>query len=691
MFCNLKIVSLRNNGKFEEIGRTETIWDKSNVEFERTIVMDYFFEKEQLLKFEVYDCDDKNNKDLSKHDFLGYCTMTLGEMIHSPGSAMMQSLLSKKTNRPLKNKKVGKYQRIIVRTEQINDSVTERLQLGFIGKNLPKMDSFLGKVDPYFRICKVNKDIGYKLKDYETRSQMIQYKSEIVKREYNPKWKPFIINRSKLFYYSGNNNSKNNPKNNDQGTKQFEVQIWDWDNNSDDDFIGSVLITENDLNEIKKTGKEISYTIDLFDTKLKQKYSKQNKNKQPTLILSFVGSPPSLIDYLQGGSCDFSLMVAVDYTGSNGSGDLHHIENKNKNSPSDYQRAIRCVGNILQTYDSDQMYPLFGFGANGRFSGSVGSSTRHGFNVNTEMLKLKDEEVSGIYGLEQAYLASTNLIRNGTFSMSGPTNFATIIKNAKNIANGSFNKYKKNSKKNKLSYFILMIITDGEISDMNDTMNEIKEISNKGLPLSIIIIGVGSASFRKMEELDGDDDDSGKLGDRDIVDFVQFNLFDKVTLKDKSGKTLETKTLEEIPNQFLEFTQIHNIVPSVKIKQTEEDLEKYYGLKRINTEKSMNSSINVLDFDNPNIAKDYQNRNIHFDNAPLPPDWKRFYMPDGKCYYANKKLKLKQFMVCVAACYLTTPCHICSNLLPRCFFCCVCVFGPVQHPDDPSSPQKKLT
>ena len=77
-------------------------------------------------------------------------------------------------------------------------------------------------------------------------------------------------------------------------------------------------------------------------------------------------------------------------------------------------------------------------------------------------------------------------------------------------------------------YFILTILTDGEITDIESTraiiMNEACY-----LPLSIIIIGVGNADFSKMEELDGDDGQNagGRKEKRDIVqvDLQKCSLF----------------------------------------------------------------------------------------------------------------------------------------------------------------------
>ena len=49
----------------------------------------------------------------------------------------------------------------------------------------------------------------------------------------------------------------------------------------------------------------------------------------------------------------------------------------------------------------------------------------------------------------------------------------------------------------------MLIITDGDIHDMNETKDIIVELSE--YPVSIIIVGVGYEDFAKMIELDADD------------------------------------------------------------------------------------------------------------------------------------------------------------------------------------------
>lgn len=79
-------------------------------------------------------------------------------------------------------------------------------------------------------------------------------------------------------------------------------------------------------------------------------------------------------------------------------------------------------------------------------------------------------------------------------------------------------------------YFVLLILTDGEITDFDQTRDAIVRASL--LPLSIIIVGVGPADFKAMELLDGDDgvlrSTVGEAVARDIVQFVPFRKFKDV-------------------------------------------------------------------------------------------------------------------------------------------------------------------
>jgi len=110
---------------------------------------------------------------------------------------------------------------------------------------------------------------------------------------------------------------------------------------------------------------------------------------------------------------------------------------------------------------------------------------------------------------------------------------------------------------NKMNYTIIMILTDGIIDDMDETVDSLVEASF--LPISVIIIGIGDADFTNMEILDSDDsvltDKNGRKADRDLVQFVPFKNYKY------NGELLAQEVLEEIPKQVIEYYQHQKIPP----------------------------------------------------------------------------------------------------------------------------------
>jgi hypothetical protein len=107
-------------------------------------------------------------------------------------------------------------------------------------------------------------------------------------------------------------------------------------------------------------------------------------------------------------------------------------------------------------------------------------------------------------------------------------------------------------------YNILLLITDGVINDLQQTIDEI--VNGSSLPLSIIIVGVGSADFSSMDILDADDEPLysqkyRKHMQADIVQFVPFREFENDPMR------LAKETLEEVPGQMLNFFRNNGITP----------------------------------------------------------------------------------------------------------------------------------
>jgi len=81
-------------------------------------------------------------------------------------------------------------------------------------------------------------------------------------------------------------------------------------------------------------------------------------------------------------------------------------------------------------------------------------------------------------------------------------------------------------------YFVAMIVTDGEIHDMAETITEIAYLSKNNLPISFVIIGVGNEDFSNMVRLDGDEL-AIEAGAHDIVQFVKY---EEVIKRSKPGE-----------------------------------------------------------------------------------------------------------------------------------------------------------
>ena len=60
-------------GQWRELGRTETVQDSLSPKFATSFTIEYFFERTQWFRFDVYDVD-SDSADLSRHDFIGRTT-----------------------------------------------------------------------------------------------------------------------------------------------------------------------------------------------------------------------------------------------------------------------------------------------------------------------------------------------------------------------------------------------------------------------------------------------------------------------------------------------------------------------------------------------------------------------------------------------------------------------------------------
>ncbi|XP_006907380.1 copine-5 [Pteropus alecto] len=510
------------NKQWREFGRTEVIDNTLNPDFVRKFIVDYFFEEKQNLRFDLYDVDSKS-PDLSKHDFLGQAFCTLGEIVGSPGSRLEKPLtigafsLNSRTGKPMPavsnggvpGKKCGT---IILSAEELSNC-RDVATMQFCANKLDKKD-FFGKSDPFLVFYRSNEDGTF----------TICHKTEVMKNTLNPVWQTFSIPVRALC--------------NGDYDRTIKVEVYDWDRDGSHDFIGEFTTSYREL----ARGQSQFNIYEVVNPKKKMKKKKYVNSGTVTLLSFAVESECTFLDYIKGGT-QINFTVAIDFTASNGnpsqSTSLHYMSPYQLNA---YALALTAVGEIIQHYDSDKMFPALGFGAKLPPDGRVS----HEFPLNGNQ---ENPSCCGIDGILEAYHHSLR-----TVQLYGPTNFAPVVthvaRNAAEVQDGS-------------QYSVLLIITDGVISDMAQTKEAI--VNAAKLPMSIIIVGVGQAEFDAMVELDGDDvriSSRGKLAERDIVQFVPFRDYvDRTGNHVLSMARLARDVLAEIPDQLVSYMKAQGIRP----------------------------------------------------------------------------------------------------------------------------------
>uniref|UniRef100_A0A4W4FWT8 C2 domain-containing protein n=1 Tax=Electrophorus electricus TaxID=8005 RepID=A0A4W4FWT8_ELEEL len=495
------ILMVQAQGQWTELDRTEVIKSNLNPVFAKVLLLDYYFEEVQKLRFEVYDIHGTHSIGTRDDDFLGGVECTLGQIVAQ--KKMMKPLLLK----------YGKYagkSTITIHAEEISGN-NGYVELSFCAKKLDDKDVF-SKSDPFLEIYRVNDD----------GTEQLIHRTEVIKNNLNPVWEPFKVSLISLCSCDED--------------RKLRCLVWDYDSRGKHDFIGEFYATFREMQKVS-AGNKVTWEC----VNPKYKLKKKNYKNSGLVILTDLKLHRvySFLDYIMGG-CQIHFTVAIDFTASNGdprnSCSLHYI---NPYQPNEYLKALIAVGEICQDYDSDKRFSALGFGA--RIPPNYEVSHDFAINFNPE-----DDECEEIQGVVEAYQSCLPKIQ-----LYGPTNVAPIISRIARQAAG------KEPIKDASRYHILLILTDGVVTDMADTREAIVRASYQ--PLSIIIVGVGNADFTDMQILDGDDgvlrSPRGEPVLRDIVQFVPFRDF-----KTAAPAALAKCVLAEVPKQVVEYFS-HKAIP----------------------------------------------------------------------------------------------------------------------------------
>ncbi|KAK2365105.1 protein BONZAI [Trifolium repens] len=526
----LVVYAKKADGRFEELGRTEVVTNCLNPEWIEKINIAFHFEIVQPLIFHVYDIDttyhgvSTKTLKLEDQDFIGEATCNLSEIVTKQNRSLSLKLQSKNGINAQKN--LGT---ITIRAEE---TVASRsvVEIIFRCSNLDYKDIFSSlncwaSIDPFLRVSRMVESGGY----------IPICKTEVIDSNLNPRWKQVCLN----FQQFG---SKETP---------LVIECFDFNLNGNHVLIGCKIVTSKFV-AISKMQKSIADLEKLCHERKGANFVMPSKINGQEKILNcqlfvdhyFEKEQFSFIDYISSGF-ELNFMVAIDFTASNGnpqkSDSLHYIDVSGR--LNSYQKAIMEVGEVIQFYDSDKRFPAWGFGGH-----MHGGSVSHCFNLNGALGVNSgvNSEVVGVEGIMDAY---SKALRSVT--LSGPTLFGPVINTAAQMAAESLSSY------NSTKYYVLLIITDGIVTDLQESINAVVNASD--LPLSILIVGVGSADFTSMEVLDADNErlinSAGRVAARDIVQFVPMREVQRGNI------SVVQSLLEELPDQFLSFMRSRDIKP----------------------------------------------------------------------------------------------------------------------------------
>ncbi|CAI2192152.1 2782_t:CDS:10 [Funneliformis geosporum] len=481
--------------------KTEVIVNYSKPKFVTGIIVDYYFEELQTFRFICINVNKPNNPDWNAQEVIGYFDYDLGSIVSSAGKKVKNRLMSENRSNNF----------ITIMAMEVKESSRD-VKLQFQAQNITKKLFLRSTPQAFLVLSRANEDGTF----------APVYQSPNIS-SMNPLWPEFDIKESTLC--------------NGDLDRALRIQIKNYKGNGVHVLLGQCTLTLRELLEETDTR--------TFQLRIPSGFNgNAPKDSILTVVKVILKEMPTFLDYIAGGT-QINLVVAIDFTESNGDPRSPESSHYIGNRENDYQQAIRSVGTILEKYDSDKMIPVYGFG--GKFNGNL--SHTYPLNDNFE-----NPEVFGVDGIMEVYRKTINNV-----VLDGPTNFSPII-------NHTAATIKSEISKGEDVYYILLIITDGVITDMDTTIRAI--VRARKLPLSIVIVGIGEADFTNMNILDADDKplsvqeidpltDAPVTVGRDIVQFIAMNKFST----EAARYSLPKAVMEEIPEQFMFYMKENNINP----------------------------------------------------------------------------------------------------------------------------------
>ena len=264
------VLYLKDNksGHWVYVDRTETIDNTLNPEWAKKFVLEFQFEKRQLMKIEVYDAD-SSSTNLADHDFIGGVECSLGEVLRAQGKGDTRQLVGVKRD-----------QTITLVAEELLTS-REVINLRLEGRNLDRKDWWgFGSSDPFLTILRAG----------EYGQWQVVQRTEVKKSNLNPSWAPMELTLSRLC--------------NADHHRPLKFTVEDWNKSGSHSMIGELETSVDALLQLSR-GSELP----LVNQKKKRKKKERYRNSGLLIVRSCqLETRPTFLDFIQGGMCFAHLL-----------------------------------------------------------------------------------------------------------------------------------------------------------------------------------------------------------------------------------------------------------------------------------------------------------------------------------------------------------------------------------------------
>uniref|UniRef100_A0A8L8KDH6 Copine domain-containing protein n=1 Tax=Heligmosomoides polygyrus TaxID=6339 RepID=A0A8L8KDH6_HELPZ len=376
------------------------------------------------------------------------------------------------------------------------------------GRSIDKKDMIWDETGVFFRV--------FRLEEGKDEDELVLlYESEAIKNHSHPQWAEFQLGTQDAA---------------DNRNRLLEVWVMYRDVDGSEGFIGKFLTTYAKMKY--GPGPDNVYAI-INEKKQHEKKNYENSGRMELVKFTDV-SFFSFLDYIVSGT-QLHYEVAINFASESSPNicDQQRFD-------ADVQMAIRAIGGILKDYTPNRLFAAFGLGA----KTPPTFQEAHEFHLNFNI----DPICRGLDGVVDAYRKAQAVV-----TPMRTAKFAPIVSYATKLSHRSGFRG--------LHYHVLAIFTRGIPTDMKELSTAVAGAADA--PLSIVILGVGSADFSPLIKLAS----KRKEGARTCLQFIALDdILESGDSGSENRSRIAQKALQAIPEQMTDFMHSSNIAAKPPIQ-----------------------------------------------------------------------------------------------------------------------------